>query len=75
MKNKRKKFVELANKRVAAAMDKMRLIGNLADTRYYDYSEKDTKQIMLVLTKELNSLKSKFQSSRKKTENEFKLDI
>ena len=75
MKEKREKFVKLANKRVASALDKMRLISNLADKRYYDYTNEDTKKIIDALTKELNSIKIKFHNNIKNKEKEFKLDL
>ena len=75
MKSKREKFVELANKRVTSAIDKLRLIGNLSDKRYYEFTEKDTKQIFDALSKELNSIKTKFMSNSKVIEKEFNLDL
>ena len=75
MKSKREKFVELANKRVTSAIDKMRLIGNLSDKRYYEFTDKDTKQIFDALSKELNSIKTKFISNSKVREREFNLDL
>ena len=44
--DKRDKFTRLANNRVNIVLDKLRLIGNLSDKRYYEYSEKDVKQII-----------------------------
>ena len=75
MKSKREKFVELANKRVPSAIDKLRLIGNLSDKRYYEFNDKDTKQIFDALSKELNSIKTKFISNSKVREREFNLDL
>ncbi len=75
MKSKREKFVELANKRVTSAIDKLRLIGNLSDKRYYEFNDKDTKQIFDALSKELNSIKTKFISNSKVREKEFNLDL
>ena len=75
MRDKREKFIELANKRVVAAIDKMRLIGNLSDTRYYQYSGPDVKKIIDALTKELNSVRAKFQHNKNHKENEFRLEI
>ena len=72
--NKREKFVKLANSRVTATLDKMRLIGNLADKRYYEYSDKDIKKMFDALSKELNLVKSKFSSVRTKIDTSFKLE-
>jgi len=75
LKSKREKFVELANKRVTSAIDKLRLIGNLSDKRYYEFNDKDTKKIFDALSKELNSIKTKFISNSKVREKEFNLDL
>ena len=72
--NKREKFVKLANSRVTATLDKMRLIGNLADKRYYEYSDKDIKKMFDALSKELNLVKSKFSNTRTKIDTTFKLE-
>ena len=56
-------------------MYKLRLIGNLSDQRYYEYSQKDVKQIFNALNKELRLIKSKFQNSNSQKETEFKLEI
>tara|TARA_Y100001978_G_C23393961_1_gene291359 strand:+ start:312 stop:539 length:228 start_codon:yes stop_codon:yes gene_type:complete len=75
MKSKREKFVGLANKRVTSAIDKIRLIGNLSDRRFYEYSERDSKQIIDALSKELNTVKNKFQNNSKSKDKEFSLDL
>lgn len=72
--NKREKFIQLANSRVTATLDKMRLIGNLADKRYYEYSDKDIKKMFDALNKELNQAKSKFSNTRRKVDTTFKLE-
>ncbi len=75
MKIKREKFIDLANKRVPNALDKLRLVGNLADKRFYDYSENDAKEIIDTLQKEIHSIKAKFLENNKKRKKEFKLEI
>jgi|TARA_B110000091_G_C13747759_1_gene446275 hypothetical protein len=72
--NKREKFVKLANSRVISTLDKIRLIGNLADKRYYEYSDKDVKKMFDALSKELNLVKSKFSNLRTKVDTNFKLE-
>lgn len=72
--NKRDKFVKLANSRVTSTLDKIRLIGNLADKRYYEYSENDIKKMFDALNKELNLVKSKFSNVRKKVDTTFQLE-
>jgi len=76
MRDKRKKFIELAEKRVETTIDKLRLIGNLSDNRYYDYTNEDVKQILTALTEELDSVKQEFGHSKKNHKGKgFKLEV
>ena len=70
---KRAKFLKLANKRVTLALDKIRLIANLSDKRYYEYSVSDSKKIISALTLELQSLKRKFHDKKKDKGTSFEL--
>ncbi len=72
MSEKSKKFKDLAEKRVNAVLDKLRLIGNLSDTRYYEYTKEDSKKIIAVLRKEIAKIDSKF-NAKNKVETKFKL--
>ena len=72
MSEKSKKFKDLAEKRVNAVLDKLRLIGNLSDTRYYEYTKEDSKKIIAVLRKEINKIDAKF-NAKNKVETKFKL--
>ena len=60
MRDKRKKFVELAEARVNRAIRNIRLIGNLSNRGSYKYSEKDAREIFKALQKELDAAKSRF---------------
>ena len=71
MANKRDKFKSIAEKRVNAVLDKMRLIGNLSDTRYYEYSNDDAQKVMKALKKGLNEIDSKFKAKNKTETNTF----
>ena len=51
MSEKSKKFKDLAEKRVNAVLDKLRLIGNLSDTRYYEYTKDDARKIISSMKK------------------------
>lgn len=74
MNKKREKFVELAEKRVNAVLDKIRLVGNLSDKRYYEYSQQDSKKMMHVIQRQLNITKSKFSPHIKKNKKHFSFD-
>ena len=62
-RDKRAKFVELGEKRVANAIKALRLVGNLADRNNYHYSEKDAADISRALRFEVNAVINKFKSS------------
>lgn len=74
MRDKRKKFVELAEARVNRAIKDMRLIGNLANKGAYDYSDEDSKKIFRTLQKELDVAKSRFAGDASGRDNEFRLE-
>ena len=61
---KRKKFVELAEKRVINALKSLSLIGNLANTNNYKYSEADVKKIIKALSDEVKNVESRFKTGR-----------
>lgn len=70
MSEKKAKFRELAEKRVSNALKQIQLIGNLANTRAYEYEEEEVKKIFKSLKEEINLAESKFKS--KGRNNEFK---
>ena len=70
MESKNDKFKRLANKRVPAAIDKLELIKNLANTNNYDYTKKETDEIIKALNKSLNEIKQAFNN---KQESKFRI--
>lgn len=73
MRDKRKKFVELAEARVNRAIKDIRLIGNLANRGAYEYGEDDAKQMFRALQKELDAAKSRFSGEGSGKDTEFRL--
>lgn len=73
MRDKRKKFVELAEKRVNNALRVIRLISNLANSKNYDYEENHAKEIVSALEREIRHLKQAFQSNGTSRDYEFRL--
>ena len=59
MRDKRAKFVQLANQRVNKAIDQLRLVGNLGNRAAYDYTEEDARKIVKALQKACDATKSK----------------
>jgi hypothetical protein len=72
-RDKRAKFVDLAEARTSKAMHTIRLIGNLASRSNYEYSEADVQKIVRALELEVRDLRSRFQSSDSRSRPEFKL--
>ena len=56
----RERFVKLASKRVTNAIRQLRLVGNLANRRAYNYTDADAKKIIRSLQQEVNVLKGRF---------------
>jgi hypothetical protein len=74
MRDKRSRFVELAEARVTRATQTLRLIGNLSNLNNYTYSEADAQKIVSTLDSEMKLLRAKFQTAlRKREKDEFKL--
>lgn len=69
----RKKFVELAQKRMNRALKDIKLIGNLSNRGNYTYTEEDAKKIHRALLNAINDLKARFDRRGDDTETTFKL--
>lgn len=72
-KDKRERFVALAEKRVTRAIREIRLVGNLSNTRNYTYTEQEAQRITAALEQEMKALKSQFAAGLRKQEPLFKL--
>ncbi|MBD3293839.1 MAG: hypothetical protein GF393_13020 [Armatimonadia bacterium] len=70
--DKNERFIKLAEKRVNSAIKTIRLIGNLANRKTYQYSDHEAKQILDALTKELKDLKQRFSSDGVSGSQEFR---
>jgi predicted DNA binding CopG/RHH family protein len=73
MRDKRSKFIELANNRVNRAIKDLRLIGNLSNRAAYEYKDEDVRQIVRALQQELEAVRARFGRSGEKSESEFQL--
>jgi len=65
MRDKQKKFVQLAEARVNSVLKNIELIGNLSNKRNYEYTDEQANKIILVLESEIKELRSKFKSASK----------
>ena len=69
----RKKFVELAEKRVNKAIKSIQLVGNLSNRTNYKYDEDDVNKIVAALKKEVNNVKERYGSTSNDSQPGFKL--
>jgi len=72
-RNKRAKFVELAQSRTTNAIRAIRVIGKLGNRAAYEYDESDVKKIVGALTKEIEALRARMLTRGSKQSVEFKL--
>lgn len=73
-KERREKFVSLANKRVNRALKDMQLIGNLSNKSAYEYTDVDVRKILRALQNELDVVKARFVGPKTNQGSEFSLD-
>jgi hypothetical protein len=73
MKDKRARFVALAEKRVPRAIRELRLIGNLANSHNYAYTPEEAQRIVAAIEQELRLLKGRFSTGALKGQPAFKL--
>jgi hypothetical protein len=72
-KDKRAKFVELAESRTTNAIRAIRVIGKLGNRSAYQYDDADVVKIVKALSQEVDALKSRLGQKTGKDEVEFKL--
>ena len=72
-RNKRAKFIELANKRVTRALKDLELIANLSNRRNYEYDDEQVRKIIKALQTELDSVKHSFTSDSTGRTSNFEL--
>ena len=73
MRDKRQKFVSLAESRINKTIKDLRLIGNLSNRNSYDFTDDDVRQMFRALQKELDSAKSRFSQDGKAGGDAFRL--
>ena len=60
------RFRRLAEKRVNAALDRLRLLGQLSDKRNYDYDDEQVAKIFRAIDGEVKAVKAKFRNGSSK---------
>lgn len=74
MRDKRQKFIKLAQARVNRAIRDIRLIGNLSNKSAYSFTDDDVKKMFRAIQKEMDSAKGKFGEDGGGRDNEFTLE-
>jgi hypothetical protein len=64
--SRRQRFKRLANRRVNKALNQIRILGNLANKSYYDYTEDDVSKMFKALDSQVKALKGKFHTGPRK---------
>jgi hypothetical protein len=72
-REKRQKFVELAERRTMNAIRAIRILGKLGNKNAYEFDDSDIKKIVSALTREIEGLKTRMSSTGSKDSIEFKL--
>ncbi len=73
MRDKRKKFVDIAEKRVNRLINEIRLVGNLSNRSNYEYKEEDVRRIFAAVDAELRNARRRFESTSTADSSSFKL--
>ena len=73
IESKRDKFVRLAEQRVNVILEQFRKLGNLANTRNYEYTEEDFQKIFAALNKAMKKTKTVFSNNGKGKRKRFTL--
>lgn len=73
MRDRRERFVALAEARTDKALNAIRLLGNLSNRSNYEYTDTDVSQIVSALEKELRAMKLRFANSPTSSPGAFKL--
>ena len=74
MRDKRQRFVALAEARVNRSIKDIRFVGNLANRSLYGHTIEVTQKISRVLQRQLDATKNRFLPSSKGSSSEFKLE-
>lgn len=72
-RDRRGKFVELAELRMVKAIKAVRLVGNLSNRTHYDFTDADVRKVIGALNREVEQLERRFREQGSRSDIEFKL--
>lgn len=73
MRDRRERFVSLAEARTDKALKAIRLLGNLSNRQNYEYTDADVAQIFRAIDNEVKAAKARFGDASAGREREFRL--
>lgn len=73
-RERRERFVALAETRVGRVLQDLRLVGNLASRSNYVYDDEDLRQIFRAIDDGVRSMKQRFRTERESQRSDFRLD-
>lgn len=73
MRDKREKFVHLAEARVNKTLKDLQLVGNISNRSAYEFTDADVRKIFSALQKGLESAKARFSREGDSGGGEFRL--
>lgn len=73
MSRKHDNFVRLAEPRVNKALDSIRIVGNLSNPTYYEYSPDEVREILTALLAAVNDVKKQFSLNGQGSKKTFQL--
>lgn len=70
-KNKRDRFLEVAEKRTNAVLERIRILGNCANKNIYEYENEEIVKIFKIIQKQLDDTKLLFKKNKRKKKFKF----
>lgn len=74
MRDRRERFISLAEARTDKALNAIRLIGNLSNRSNYEYEEAEVNKIVRALESEVRAVKARFADASAGRERTFRLN-
>ena len=74
MRDRRERFIALAEARTDKAIKAIQLVGNLSNRSNYEYTDRDVAQILKALESEVRVLRARFADSNSGRDSSFRLN-
>lgn len=65
IENRKTRFKRVATKRTNSVLEQLRILGNLSNKSYYDYSDEDINKIFRAIESQLKIVKTRFKRKKK----------